>query len=69
MMHKALHHRDDMDRLYASRKEGGRGRISIEDSINTLIRHLEDYIKRTKKDWLQWSEKTLIAPQGSIEQQ
>ena len=29
-MHKALHPRDD--RLYVSRKEGGRGLASIEDS-------------------------------------
>ena len=28
-MHKALHPRDDVDRLYVSRKEGGRGLASI----------------------------------------
>ena len=32
-MHKALHPRDDVDRLYVSRKEGGRGLASIEDSL------------------------------------
>ena len=36
-MHKTLHTRDDVDRLYVSRKEGGRGLASIEDSINALI--------------------------------
>ena len=41
-MHKALHHRDDVDRLYVSRKEGGRGFASIEDSIDASIK-LEDY--------------------------
>ena len=30
-MHKALHPRDDIDRLCVSRKEGGRGLASIED--------------------------------------
>ena len=30
-MHKALHPRDDVDTLYVSRKEGGRGLASIED--------------------------------------
>ena len=33
-MHKALHPRDDIDRLYVSRKEGGRVLASIEDSVN-----------------------------------
>ena len=32
-MHKVLHPRDDVDRLYVSRKEGGRGLASIEDSV------------------------------------
>ena len=31
-MHKALHPRDDVDRLYVSRKEGGRGLASTEGS-------------------------------------
>ena len=33
-MHKALHPRNDVDRLYVSRKEGGRGLASIEDSVD-----------------------------------
>ena len=33
IMHKALHPRDNVDRLYVSRKEGGRGVASIEDSV------------------------------------
>ena len=36
-MHKALHIRDDDDRLYVSRKEGGKELISIEDSIDASI--------------------------------
>ena len=36
-MHKALHPRDDVDRLYVSRKVGGRELASTEDSINALI--------------------------------
>ena len=31
IMYKALHPRDDIDRLYVSRKEGGRRLASIED--------------------------------------
>ena len=45
-MHKALHPRDDVDRLYVSRKDGGRGLASIEDSVDTSIRRLEDYIEK-----------------------
>ena len=48
-MHKALHPRDDVDRLYVSRKEGGRGLASIEDSIHASIQRLEDYIEKHKR--------------------
>ena len=45
-MHKALHPWDDVDRLYVSRKEGGRGLASIEDSVVASIQRLEDYIQK-----------------------
>ena len=45
-MHKALQPRDDVDRLYVSRKEGGRGLASIEDSVDAPIQRLEDYIEK-----------------------
>ena len=45
-MHKALHPRDDVDRLYVPRKEGGRGLTSIEDSVDVSIQRLEDYIQK-----------------------
>ena len=45
-IHKALHTRDDVDRLYVSRKEGGRGLVSIEDSVDASIQRLEDYIQK-----------------------
>ena len=48
-MHKALHHRDDVDRLYVPRKEGGRGLSSIEDSVDTSIQRLEDYIEKHER--------------------
>ena len=47
-MHEALFPRDDIDRLYVLRK-GRRGHDSIEDSVNTSIQHLEDYIKKNKE--------------------
>ena len=43
-MHKALNPRDDVDRLYVSRKEGGRELASIENSDEASIQRLEDYI-------------------------
>ena len=54
-IHKALHPRDDVDRLSVSRKEGGRGLASIEDSVDASIQRLEGYITRKQK----WEEKQL----------
>ena len=45
-MHKALYPRDGVDRLYVSRKEGGRGLTSIEDNVDASIWRLEDYIEK-----------------------
>ena len=42
--HKALYPSDDVDRLYASRKEGGRGLTSTEDCVDASIQRIEDYI-------------------------
>ena len=44
-MHKTLHPRDDVDRLYVSRKEEGRI-ANIEDSVDASIQRLEDYIEK-----------------------
>ena len=48
-MHKALHPRDDVDRLYVSRKEGGRELASIEDSVHASIQRHEDNIEKHKE--------------------
>ena len=45
-MHKALHPRDDDDKLNMSRKEGRRGVTSIEASVDTSIQPLDDYIEK-----------------------
>ena len=49
-MHKTLHPRDDVGRLYVSRKEGGRELASIEDTVDASIQRLEDYIENTNED-------------------
>ena len=48
-MHKALHPRDDVDRLFVSRKEGGRGLASIEDTVDASIQRLEDYKEKHER--------------------
>ena len=50
IMDKALHHTDDVDRLYVSRKEGRRGLVSIQDRIDASIQRLEDYMKPRKRN-------------------
>ena len=40
-MHKALNQREDIGRLYGSRKEGGRGLASIEDGVDKTIQGLK----------------------------
>ena len=45
-MHKALHPRNDVDRLYVSRKKGGRVLVNAKDSVEASIQRLEDYIEK-----------------------
>ena len=47
-MHKALHPRDNVDRVYVSRREGERGLASIENSVDTSIKRLEDYTEKRR---------------------
>ena len=48
-MNKALHPRDDVDRLYVSRKERGRGLTSFEDTADASIQRLEEYIEKYER--------------------
>ena len=48
-MHKALHPRDGVDRLYVSRKGGERGLAGIEDSVDASIQRFEDYIEKNRE--------------------
>ena len=45
-MYKALNPRDDLESLYISRKEGGRGLTSAEYSVDASIQWLVDYIEK-----------------------
>ena len=44
-MYKVLHPKDDVDRLYVIKTEGGRGFIRIEDYGDTATQELEVYTK------------------------
>ena len=46
-MHKALHPWDNVDILYVSRKEEGKGLAIIQDSVDASMQRLEDYIKKS----------------------
>ena len=48
-MYKALYPRDDVDKLYVSRKEGGRGLVSIEDSVYASIQWLKTLYKTRRR--------------------
>ena len=50
ILHKALHHRNDVDILFVLRKEGKRGLPSIESSVDELIQPVEDYIESVEED-------------------
>ena len=41
-----MHQRDDVDRLYVSRKKGEKGLASVEDSDDVSIQRLEDFTEK-----------------------
>ena len=49
-MHKALYPSDDVDRLYVSKKEGGRGLASIDDTVDASIQRLEDNTEKRERE-------------------
>ena len=57
-IHKALHPTDHVDRLYVSRKEGGRDLANSQDIFDSTTRRLH---KNAGKDWLQRPETIPIA--------
>ena len=43
-MHNAHHPKSNVERIYIPRKEGGRGLLNVEDTVNTAILGLEEYV-------------------------
>ena len=48
-MQKTQNQRDDIHRLYVSRKEEGRGFTKIENYVNASVQGLVEYIKKSKE--------------------
>ena len=48
-MHETLDPKDDIDRLFVSKKEGGRGHVNIEYCIEATIQGLEECAKKSKE--------------------
>ena len=61
---KGLTSKKDIDRLCVSRKEGGRGLVSIEDCVDASTWSLKDYIEKNKQRPVR-----ALATQGQTEQQ
>ena len=51
-MHRALNPKSDIARIYLSRKEGGRGLISVEDTVKLAILVLERYVLTSEEGLL-----------------
>jgi hypothetical protein len=47
-LYRCFARKDDVDRLYVKRLEGGRGLLNIEDAIKSEIQNMVDYISRSK---------------------
>ena len=60
-MHRALHPRSNVNRIYAPRKDGGKGLLSIEDCVNIESRALGQYLKNSEDQWLRdaWEERLI----------
>ena len=65
-MHEASHPRDDVDRLYVSRREGGSGLASNEDSVDLSIQRLKHYIKKRGGKLIAATE-TILTTRGLAE--
>ena len=48
-MHKGLHPKSNTNRLYIPRKEGGRGLLSIEDTVDLAKLELKSYVRNSCK--------------------
>ena len=67
-MHGMLHPRSNFSRLYLPRAEGGRGLISVADSVNIEKRSLQRHVSNTKEQLLKIGQRYLtVEDQGPVE--
>ena len=59
-MHRSLHPRADVDRLYVLRKKGRRGLLSIEDSINKEENSIAHYVENTQEPILRLTKEIML---------
>ena len=48
-MHNAIHSKGNVDRLYISGKEGGRGLQDVEEVVELTNLQLENYVKKSRE--------------------
>ena len=56
-----LHPRSNVSRLYLPRSEGGRGLLSVSDSVNIEIRNLQCHVSSTQEKLLKVAQKYIKA--------
>ena len=67
-MHKALHPKSNVDRLYISRNEGDRGLLSVEDTIETSKIGLERYVQESKEQLLSAAKRSDMEVKETVKQ-
>ena len=48
-MHNGFHPKSNVGRLYLLRSEGGRGSIGVQDTVETAISGLRNYVRNSKE--------------------
>ena len=62
--HNMFHKKGDVDRLYISRQEGGRGLISIEDCVLMERNNLFHYVNESREQFLREVVKEEVVSEG-----
>ena len=63
-LHNMFHKKSDVDRLYISRQEGGRGLISIEDCVLMERNNLFHYVNESREQFLREVVKEEVVSEG-----
>ena len=59
-MYGSLHPRSDVNRLYIARERGGRGLLSVEDSIRKIENDIAEYLEKTQEPILKLTQQVSI---------